>query len=122
MKSGYSFRCLAFQEKDGTFTGVCLDLDIVEEKHQTLEEAVLSLNDAIEAHLKAAAEVGYPKELLYRPAPQKYWNKLAELGQKGQKPTLLERPVQFFNSTATISASILSKYPRFVKPLAFSSN
>lgn len=117
----YSFRCLAFQEKDRTFTSVCLDLDIVEEKHQTLEEAILSLNDAIESHLKAAVQVGYPKELLYRPAPKKYWDLLQKLTTERKKPTYLARPIQIFTSNATVSSAILDRYPGFAKTFAFSS-
>lgn len=74
-----SFRCIAYQEKDDSFTGVCLDLDIVEEGHVTLEEAVLSIHDAIHSHLQAAAKLNFPKELIGRPAPKEYWNRLKEL-------------------------------------------
>lgn len=70
----FTYRCLTYQESDGSFTGVCLDLDIVEEDHQTMEQAILSLHDAVETHLKAAAGLKFPKELIYRPAPKKYWN------------------------------------------------
>lgn len=78
-KQRFSFRCIAYQEKDGSFTGVCLDLDIVEEGHQTLEESILSLNDAILSHLRAASKLRFPKELTSRPAPQEYWNKAKEI-------------------------------------------
>lgn len=74
-----SFRCIAYQEQDSSFTGVCLDLDIVEEGHATLEEAILSINDAILSHLQAAAKLSFPKELVNRSAPKEYWNKLKEL-------------------------------------------
>lgn len=70
----FTYRCLVYQEPDSSFTGVCLDLDIVEESHQTMEQAILSLHDAVETHLRAAAGLKFPKELMYRPAPQKYWN------------------------------------------------
>lgn len=78
-KQKFSFRCIAYQEKDGSFTGVCLDLDIVEERHQTLEESILSLNDAILSHLRAASRLGFPEELISRPAPKEYWNKVKEI-------------------------------------------
>lgn len=119
MKQEYSFKCLSYQEKNGSFTAVCLDLDIVEEQHQTLEEAVLSLNDAIETHVKAAAQLDYPKELLYRPAPEKYWKKLEQLSKRGEKPIFLPRPMQLFNSTATISSSIIEKIADFQQSFAF---
>ncbi|EKE14970.1 MAG: hypothetical protein ACD_12C00216G0002 [uncultured bacterium] len=70
----FTYRCLVYRETDDSFTGVCLDLDIVEENHQTMEQAILSLHDAVETHLKAAAGLQSPKELMYRPAPRKYWN------------------------------------------------
>lgn len=76
----FSFRCVAYQEKD-KFVGVCLDLNIVEE-HETLAEAVIGINDAILSHLLAAAEVGFPEELIYRPAPKGYWNKAKEIVAK----------------------------------------
>lgn len=74
-----SFRCIAYQERDSSFTGVCLDLDIVEEDHVSLEEAILSINEAILSHLQAAAKLKFPKELINRPAPKEFWDKLKEL-------------------------------------------
>ncbi|MFH1535619.1 MAG: hypothetical protein ABIC96_00910 [Patescibacteria group bacterium] len=85
-KVNFSFRCIAYQEKDGSFTGVCLDLDIVEEGHVTLQEAMLSVNDAIISHMGAVAKLGFPKELTLRPAPKEYWKKLEEITRpKAQK-------------------------------------
>lgn len=76
----FSFRCVAYPEKD-KFVGVCLDLNIVEE-HNTLAAAVNSINDAILSHLLAAAEVGFPEELISRPAPKVYWNKAKEIASR----------------------------------------
>lgn len=90
----FSFRCLAYQEKDGTFTGVCLDLDIVEERHKTIYDAVLSINDAIYSHLAAAAEDGFPPESLWRPAPKEYWRKLEKLIKRKERPKL---PMQIYS-------------------------
>src|SRR4030043_1906790 len=84
-KHKFSFRCIAYQEKDGTFTGVCLDLDIVEEGHTSLQEAVLSIHDALDSHVQAASKLGFPKELMFRPAPKDYFQKLAEIIK--EKPT-----------------------------------
>lgn len=75
-KYNFSFRCIAYQEKDGTFTGVCLDLDIVEEGHVSLPEAMLSINDAISSHIQAAAKLGFPRELISRQAPKVYWEEI----------------------------------------------
>lgn len=93
----FSFRCIAYKEKDGTFTGVCLDLDIVEEGHATLEEAILSINDAISSHIQAAAKLGFPRELVSRPAPKSYWEKLDNvIHKRSSKPTF--EPFQFFTT------------------------
>ncbi|OGH25395.1 MAG: hypothetical protein A3C27_03635 [Candidatus Levybacteria bacterium RIFCSPHIGHO2_02_FULL_39_36] len=82
----FYFRCIAYQEKGGSFTGVCLDLDIVEEGHVTLQEAMLSINDAIISHMEATAKLGFPKELVLRPASREYWRKLEEITRpKAQK-------------------------------------
>lgn len=93
----FNFRCLAYQEKDSSFTGVCLDLDIVEEGHATLQEALLSINDAIDSHLEAAAEDNFPPESLYRPAPQRYWTKLKELIARRKKRPTTPSQFQFYN-------------------------
>ena len=92
-----SFRCIAYREKTGPYTGVCLDLDIVEEGHATLEEAILSISDAILSHLQAAAKLDFPKELINRSAPKEYWNKLKEITQERLHKKGLE-PFQFFTS------------------------
>lgn len=94
-QNNFTFRCLAYREPNGLYTGVCLDLDIIEEEHATLEEAILSINDAIVSHMEAAAQDGFPAESLYRPAPRKYWNKLAGLVIQNKKPK--PAPLQFYN-------------------------
>jgi len=92
-----NFRCLAYQDKDNSFTGICLDLDIIEEKHRTLQEAILSINDAIDSHLEAAAEGNFPSESLHRPAPQKYWTKLKDFVVKKKSPEVTSTQFQFYN-------------------------
>lgn len=91
------FRCIAYKEKGDSFTGVCLDLDIVEEGHSSLEEAILSINDAILSHLQAAAKLDFPKELIDRSAPKEYWNKLKQITQEHTSKKDLE-PFQFFTT------------------------
>jgi len=93
----FSFRCIAYQEKDGSFTGVCLDLDIVEEGHVSLQEAILSINDAIDSHVQAAAKSGFPKELMNRPAPKEYWDKLDDVS-KAKAQNLPFESFQFFTT------------------------
>ncbi len=96
-KTPLSFRTIAYQEKDKTFTGVCLDLDIVEEGHATLQEAILSISDAITSHLQASAELGNPEELIERPAPKEYWDKLDAIVHAKPK-TARFAPFQFFTT------------------------
>ena len=96
--NNFSFRNIAFQENNGSFTGVCLDLDIIEEDHATLEEAILSINDAIASHFQAAKKLKLPKELTNRPAPKEYWDKLKELTQV-KVPKKDFYPFQFFTTT-----------------------
>lgn len=94
----YVFRVLVYKEADETYTAVCLDLDIVEENHQTLQQATMSINEAVESHLKAAGEIGFPKELINRPAPKEYWRKLSEIIRP--TPTVMT-PFQYFTKTPT---------------------
>ncbi|MCL5783917.1 MAG: hypothetical protein M1142_00980 [Patescibacteria group bacterium] len=95
--SQIGFRCIVYKETDGSFTGVCLDLDIIEEGHKSLEEAILSINEAVDSHLQAAAKLNFPKELLSRPAPKEYWNKLKEITQTKQQKEL-SAPFQFYTT------------------------
>lgn len=95
-KHQFVFRCVAYQEKDSSFTGVCLDLDIVEEGHVTLQEAILSTNDAIVSHMEAVAKLGFPKELTLRPAPKEYWKKLEEITRPNAQKLSIEN-FQFYS-------------------------
>jgi hypothetical protein len=97
VRKNLSFRSIAFQEKDDTFTGVCLDLDIIEEGHATLQEAILSVNDAISSHLDVAEKVGFPKELIERVAPKEYWDRLDHMVHVKPKTPRFE-PFQFFTT------------------------
>lgn len=97
VKQNLYFRCIAYKEKSNSFTGVCLDLDIVEEGHISLEEAILSINDAILSHLQAAAKLDFPKELIDRSAPKEYWNKLKHITREHTAKKDLE-PFQFFTT------------------------
>jgi|CXWL01.1.fsa_nt_gi hypothetical protein len=95
-KRNFVFRVFVYKD-DATFTAVCLDLDIVEEGHKTLQQAVLSIKDGIDSHMSAAAELGFPNELIKRPAPEKYWKKLDEVTHPDPKAMT---PFQYFTSTA----------------------
>ena len=93
-------RNIVYQESDGTFTAVCLDLDIVEEGFATLQEAILSLNDAVLSHMQVAQNHNFPQELVNRPAPSEYWTKLKEITQETPKPTQI-KPFSFFTTQQT---------------------
>ena len=94
----YSFRNIAYREKDGSFTGVNLDLDIVEEGHVSLQEAILSINDATTSHLEVAGKVGFPKELINRPAPKEYWDILQKITKPEANKKIYPEYFQFFTS------------------------
>lgn len=100
IKQDLFFRCIAYKEKDDSFSGVCLDLDIIEEEHATLEEVILSLNDAISSHMQAASKLGFPDELTFRPAPKEYWDKLRQI-TKVKKERNLTLPFQLFTVLAS---------------------
>ncbi len=101
-----TFRCIAYLEKNNSFTAVCLDLDLVEEGHTSLEEAILSINDAIIAHIETAKRLGFPKELIFRPAPKKYWKKLIELTkEKPIKTSSSRSPFDFRTVPISLSAN-----------------
>lgn len=87
MEKQFTFRNFVYKEEDGTFTGVCLDLDIIEEYFVTPQAAMVSLNDAILSHIKASSKFGFPEELVKRPAPKEYWDKLAGF-LKPQQPKI----------------------------------
>lgn len=102
MVNKFLLRYIAYREKDGSYTGVCLDLDIVEEGHASLQAAILSINDAVSCHMKVAKECGYPKELVFRPAPKEYWDILKIISQP--KPQSLPySQFQFFTSQSDVS-------------------
>lgn len=98
------YRILAY--KDGrAYTGVCLDLDIIEEGYSSLEEARLNLQEAVEAYLQSVLESGISPEelrsLLYRAAPPEYWEKAKQFtsikpkgGQVPQVPPFLYLTIQ----------------------------
>lgn len=96
-KTPFSFRTIAYHENDKTFTEVCLDLDIVEEGHATLQEAIVNISNAIMSHLQASKKLGNPKELLERPAPKEYWDKLDEMVHAKPKAAHFA-PFQFFTA------------------------
>lgn len=46
------YRCLAYQEADNSFTGVCLDLDLVEEDHETFTRAISSVPHELDQRIR----------------------------------------------------------------------
>lgn len=102
-QKNFSFRNIAYQESDGTFTGVCLDLDIVEEGHSTFQEVLLSINDAVLSHMQAAEKHGFPKELINRPAPKKYWDRLEKVTKPKARTSSVSVPFHFFTTQPQFS-------------------
>lgn len=96
MGKSFTFRCIAYQDSNGTFTGVCLDLNIVEEEHGTLEETIFSINEAIESHFQVAKKLNFPDNLMSRPAPKEYWDKLKEITEKEDPIEKRSRSFQFY--------------------------
>jgi len=93
----FTVRNIVYQEKDDSFTAVCLDLDIIEEGFTTIELAILSLSEAVMSHFQVAKNKNFPPELTNRPAPQEYWEKLKEITKETPKPQEL-RPFKFFTT------------------------
>lgn len=93
----FNFRVFAYLDDDGTYTGVCLDLNIVEEGFINIQSAINSISDAIDSHMSVVKEMGFPKELTNRPAPKEYWKKLEEMSQIKPKSTM--SPFQYFLAT-----------------------
>ena len=60
------------------YTGVCLDLDIVEEDKDPVALRK-SLEEAAEGYLEAVAKKNLDDELLNKPAPKEYWDILENL-------------------------------------------
>lgn len=102
MDKKFSFRCIAYRQKDGFFIGVCLDLDLVEEGHATLQEAILSVDDAILSHMKVAQKHNFPEELISRPAPKEYWD-ILDTFTDPETSVLPQSPFQFFTAQPEVS-------------------
>ncbi|MBU0979093.1 MAG: hypothetical protein ABIJ03_02780 [Patescibacteria group bacterium] len=61
-----------FQEKDGDYCAVCLDLNLIEwGKHK--EKLQKSIFEAAHSYLQGVIDNNLPNELLNKPALQKYW-------------------------------------------------
>ncbi|MCX6812455.1 MAG: hypothetical protein NTW79_02440 [Candidatus Berkelbacteria bacterium] len=64
--------------RDKNYTGVCLDLDIVEEGS---DPVVLkqSLEEAAQGYLEIVCKENLSEKLLNKPAPKKYWSVIQDL-------------------------------------------
>jgi len=78
-KEAGQFRFIIYKRPgDKYFTGVCLDLDIVE-KGKDPVFLRKSLEEATQGYLEAVKKNDLPDYLLNRPSPKKYWKILKEL-------------------------------------------
>ena len=88
--------------KDEKFTGVCLELNLVVES-DSLESAVAQLNDATVSHLLATAEIGFPPELMFRPAPAHYWQIAKSVAAKiGRDKTISAEEFALFTQNISL--------------------
>lgn len=67
-KEKLQLRCVVSEEPDGTCCALCLDLDIATEG-DTIEEAMVNLQEAVLLYLNYALESGAFSELVPRPVP-----------------------------------------------------
>jgi len=66
------------RSKDKLFTGICLDLDIVEQSENP-EKLRKSLEKAAQGYIEAVIKKDLDGELLNKPAPKKYWKIISEI-------------------------------------------
>lgn len=82
-----SIRCVAyFDQEENNWCAVALDLDIVTEGNSQ-EEVVDDLNKLIEAQISFAAAKG-DISMIWRKAPQEYWDKYEEMRQRHMRELL----------------------------------
>ena len=90
------FRFVIFQEKDGDYCAVCLNLNLIE-WGKDLDELEESIKEAATSYLSGVIEKNLPDELLNRSAPDKYW----KLAQQRCEPIIKVKPkvnkLSFFN-------------------------
>ena len=67
-KEKFHLRCVVSEEPDGTCCALCLDLDIATEG-DTIEEAMVNLQEAVLLYINYALESGTFKEFVPRPVP-----------------------------------------------------
>ena len=77
-KQGFLRFIIYKRPKDKLYTGVCLDLDIVEQS-ENMERLKKSLVEAAFGYVEAVCEKDLSEQLLNHPAPKKYWKILVEL-------------------------------------------
>lgn len=106
---------LVFRRKrDRLFTGVALELDIVEEGRDPLT-LLQSLTEAVWLHVRGVVEDRLSNGLLNRPAPGSYWRIFDHL-RTGHVPNTLH-PF-YFLFTVALPAMLKAKRPRHVTPRA----
>ena len=73
-KTKGSVEVFIFQEKDGDFCAVCLNLNLIEWGKDP-EELTHSIKEAVESYVNGVISKNLSDDLLNRPAPEKYWKK-----------------------------------------------
>ncbi|TSC72182.1 MAG: hypothetical protein G01um101438_685 [Parcubacteria group bacterium Gr01-1014_38] len=102
------------RKKDRWFTGVALELDIVEEMEDPLA-LLQSLTEAVWLHVRGVVVDRLSHGLLNRWAPASYW-RVHEALRAGRVPRSL-RPV-YFVFTIALPALVAAKQPAHVTPRA----
>lgn len=100
------------RKRDVWFTGVVLELDIVEEMEDPLA-LLQSLTEAVWLHAHGVVEDRLSEDLLNRPAPASY-QRVYEALRSGQRPVALH-PF-YFLFTIALPAILKAKQPTNVSP------
>ena len=90
------FRFVIYKRpNDKVYTGVCLDLDIVEEDKDPIALRK-SLEEAAQGYLEAVSKKNLDDKLLNKPAPKEYWAILKDLERYFRLLHQVSQPSQKF--------------------------
>lgn len=91
------FRFIIYKRAlDKCYTGVCLDLDIVEEDKDSIALRK-SLEEAARGYFEAVIKKNLPDTLLNKPSPKKYWQIIKDLEKYFHTFHQISRPRQPFH-------------------------
>jgi hypothetical protein len=100
------FRFLIYKKSGNKYyTGVCLDLDIVEENEDPIKLRK-NLEEAAQGYLEAVCKKGLNEELLEQKAPKEYWALLEDLEKYLR---LMRQPIKSSHSLDIQDSQIFTK-------------